>query len=143
MTSLFERDLDRNPANHAPLSPVAFLERTASIYPQKTAVIHGEMRLSYRGFHERCRRLAQALHSRGIGQGDAVAVLAPNVPVMLEAHFGVPMAGAVLNALNFRLDAASIAFILGHGGAKLLICDGEFREVALKALAMMENKPLL
>ncbi|MBI1778968.1 MAG: acyl-CoA synthetase [Proteobacteria bacterium] len=142
-SSLFDRDLDRNAANFAPLSPVPFLERTASIDPGKTAIIHGPLERSYGDFHARCRRLGAALKARGIGPGDAVAVLAPNTPMALEAHFGVPMAGAVLNALNVRLDAAGVAFILEHGGAKLLLCDSEFRGVALKALAMIEPKPIL
>ena len=126
--------LARNPANFTALTPLGFLARTAAIYPDKLAVIDGERRFSYRQFHERCRRFADALRRRGIGRGDTVAVMAPNVPALLEAHYGVPMAGAVLNALNYRLDARSIGFILGHGAAKMLIVDREFAPLAKAAL---------
>ena len=112
--------LARNPANFAALTPLSFLARAAAIYPDKLAVVHGERRFTYRKFDERCRSFADALRRRGIRPGDTVAVLAPNVPALIEAHYAVPMAGAVLNALNYRLDARSIAFILGHGNAKLL-----------------------
>src|SRR5579864_4062822 len=126
--------LAKNAANFAALTPLGFLSRAAAVYPDKLAVVHGERRFSYREFYERCCRLADALRRRGIGPGDTVAVLAPNVPALLEAHYGVPMAGAVLNALNYRLDARSIAFILDHGGAKLLIADREFGPLARDAL---------
>src|SRR4051812_16907833 len=126
--------LQRNPANYAALSPLGFLPRSAAIYPDKTAVIDGERRFTYRELYARCRRFADALRRRGIGPGDTVAVMAPNVPALLEAHYGVPMAGAVLNALNYRLDACSIAFILNHGGAKLLIADREFGAIVKPAL---------
>src|SRR5579871_722419 len=118
--------LKRQGANYEPLSPLSFLTRAALTYPNRTAVIHGATRYSYATFHERCRRLADALRRRGVGLGDTVAVMAPNVPALLEAHYGVPMAGAVLNALNYRLDARSIAFILEHGEAKIVIVDREF-----------------
>jgi fatty-acyl-CoA synthase len=131
--------LARNPANYAALTPLQFLARTAAIYPDKIAVIDGERRFSYREFYRRCRRLADALRRRGIGRGDTVAVMAPNVPALLEAHYGVPMAGAVLNALNYRLDARSIGFILGHGDAKLLIADREFGELAATALRQCDR----
>ena len=124
-SSIYERDLGRNPANHQPLTPLSFLTRAASVYPDKTAVIHGRKRTTYRAFYERCRRLASALDKRGVGLGDTVALMAPNVPAMLEAHYGVPMAGAVLNTLNNRLDGETIAFILKHGEAKVLITDRE------------------
>src|SRR5215210_7677502 len=126
--------LARNPANHAALTPLGFLARSAAVYPDKIAVIHGARRFTYREFDERCRRFADALRRRGIGPADTVAVMAPNVPALLEAHYGVPMAGAVLNALNYRLDPASIAFILNHGGAKLLIADREFGAIVKPAL---------
>jgi fatty-acyl-CoA synthase len=129
--------LVRNPANFAALTPLSFLARSAAVYPGKIAVIDGERRFTYREFYARCRRFASALARRGIGRGDTVAVLAPNVPALLEAHYGVPMAGAVLNALNYRLDAATIAFILAHGEAKLLIADGEFAAVARDAVARL------
>jgi len=102
--------LARNGANFAALSPVGFLSRAAKVYPEKVAIVHGAARVTYGRFYERCRQFADALHRRGIQRGDTVAVLAPNVPALLEAHYGVPMAGAVLNALNYRLDARSIAF---------------------------------
>jgi len=143
MTSIYERDLERAPANFAPLTPLGFLDRAAAVYPEKTAVIHGARRYSYREFAERCRRLASALRVRGVGQGDTVAVMAPNVPALLEAHYGVPMAGAVLNALNIRLDAATIAFILEHGAAKVLITDREFSATIGAALASMKSPPLV
>ena len=139
-TSIFERDLDRGPANYQPLTPLSFLEWSAVVYPDKCAVIHGDLRYSYAEFHARCRRLASALGRRGIVAGDTVAVMAPNVPAMLEAHYGVPMAGAVLNALNYRLDAAAIAFILEHGEAKLLITDREFSPVVKAALKLLGRR---
>ena len=122
-------------ANFTALTPLAFLPRAAAVYPEKIAVIDGAARFTYRDLYARCRRLADALRRRGIGHGETVAVMAPNVPALLEAHFGVPMAGAVLNALNYRLDARSIAFILAHGEAKLLIADCEFAPVVKAALA--------
>ncbi len=121
--------LARNAANFTALTPLSFLARAALIYPDKLAVVHGEARFSYREFFVRCRRFADALRRRGIRPGETVAVMAPNVPALLEAHYGVPMAGAVLNALNYRLDARSIAFILAHGEAKLLIADREFAPI--------------
>jgi len=133
------RHLARNPANFTALTPLGFLARAAAVYPDKLAVIDGARRFTYREFYERCRRFADALRRRGIGPGDTVAVLAPNVPALLEAHYGVPMAGAVLNALNYRLDARSIAFILQHGAAKLLIADHEFAFLARDAFAELET----
>jgi fatty-acyl-CoA synthase len=130
----FAADLLRNAANHVPLSPVAFLERAADAWPAKAAVIHGGRTFTYSELRARSRRLATALRGRGIGSGDTVAVLAPNVPAMLEAHYGVPGTGAVLNALNYRLDAATIAFCLEHGNAKALLVDPEFAPVAARAL---------
>src|SRR5947207_15134785 len=126
--------LARNPANFTALTPLGFLARAAAVYPDKLAVIDGARRFTYREFYARCRRFADALRRRGIGPGDTVAVMAPNVPALLEAHYGVPMTGAVLNTLNYRLDPASIAFILQHGGAKLLIADREFGAVVKPAL---------
>src|SRR4051794_17918829 len=132
--------LARNPANFTALTPLGFLARAAAVYPDKLAVIDGTRRFTYREFYERCRRFADALRRRGIGRGDTVAVMAPNVPALLEAHYGVPMAGAVLNALNYRLDARSIGFILGHGAAKLLIADREFAPLANAALGESGRK---
>lgn len=135
--------LDKNAANFVPLSPVGFLLRSAEIYPQRTAVIHGERCYTWRETLERCRRLASALAEHGVGRGDTVAVMAPNLPEAFEATFGVPMAGAVLNALNIRLDADTIAFILKHGEAKVLMTDGEFAPVVKDALAQLDDKPLV
>jgi fatty-acyl-CoA synthase len=129
--------LARNAANFSALTPLSFLARTAAVYPDKLAVVHDDARYTYREFYARCRRLGDALRRRGIRPGDTVAVMAPNVPALLEAHFGVPMAGAVLNALNTRLDPRSIAFILAHGQAKLLVADREFAPVVEPALAAL------
>src|SRR3982750_3235676 len=126
--------MERNRANYAPLTPVSFLRRAADVYPGKTAVIHGERRYTYREFAERCRRFASALRDLGVQRGDTVAVIAPNVPALLEAHYAVPALGAVLNALNYRLDAATIAFCLEHGEAKVLLCDGEFAQTVREAM---------
>ncbi len=134
MSRSFETDLDQNAANYVPLSPLSLLKRTAGVYPDRLAVIHGDRRYSWREVSERCHRLASALAKRGVAKGDTVAVMAPNVPEIFEAHFGVPMLGAVLNALNYRLDAATIAFILEHGEAKLLITDKEFSATVKPAL---------
>jgi len=137
----YEIDLDRNPANHQALSPLSFLERSATVHPDRIAVIHDQQSYTYREFYGRCRKLASALAQRGIGFGDTVAVIAPNIPAMLEAHYGVPMTGGVLNAINYRLDAAAIAFILDHGEAKVLLVDREFSKVTEEALALCKTKP--
>ena len=139
----YETGLDKNAANYVPLSPIGFLRRSAAVYPQRISVIHGERRYTWAQSLERCRRLASALSKHGIGRGDTVALMAPNVPEGFEAHFGVPMAGAVLNALNIRLDAETIAFILGHGEARVLIIDTEFAPVIGRALALLDEKPLV
>jgi fatty-acyl-CoA synthase len=137
VTGAFERDLDRGPANYTPLSPLSFLTWAARVYPAKPAVIHGDRTFTYAEFAARCRRLGSALAGYGIGRGDSVAIMAPNVPAMLEAHYGVPLAGAVLNPLNYRLDARSIAFILEHGEARLLITDREFSTTIGEALRLL------
>ena len=139
----YEVGLDKNIANYAPLSPLSFIRRTAAVYPERIAVVHGDLRRTWRETYERCVRLASALHRRGMSIGDTVAVMTPNIPEGLEVHFGVPMSGAVLNALNIRLDAESIAFILQHSEAKVLITDTEFSGVIGKALALLPNKPLV
>jgi fatty-acyl-CoA synthase len=126
--------LAKSAANFTALTPLVFLRRAAAVYPDKLAVIDGAASFTYRELYGRCLRLADALRQRGIGRGDTVAVMAPNVPALLEAHYGVPMAGAVLNALNYRLDARSIAFILAHAEAKLLIADREFAPTVTAAL---------
>ena len=142
-THPYENGLGKNAANYVPLSPTGFLLRTASVYPDRLAVAYGERRYSWREALERCRRLAAALTARGVGRGDTVAVMAPNIPETFEAHFGVPMAGAVLNALNIRLDPATIAFILQHGEAKVLIAGTEFAPVIKQAVDQLERKPLV
>jgi fatty-acyl-CoA synthase len=139
--SPYDTGLEKNPANYVPLTPIGFLTRGAAVYPDRLAVAHGERRYSWRQTLERCRRLASALAAYGVGRGDTVALMAPNIPEAFEAHFGVPMAGAVLNALNIRLDAETIAFILRHGEAKVLITDSEFSPVIKEALARLDKQP--
>jgi fatty-acyl-CoA synthase len=139
--SPYDTGLDRNPANFQPMTPLSHLARAAATYPDTVAVIHGKARLSYAQFYARCRKLASALAARGIKKNDTVAAVLANTPAMLEAHHGVPMAGAVLNAINTRLDAAAIAYMLEHGGAKILITDREFAATVKEALALMKNPP--
>jgi len=139
----YNEHLDKNPANYQPLTPLQFLERAAAIHPDHTAVIHGSRRLTYAEFYARCRRLASALSGRGIGPGDTVSVMLPNAPPMLEAHYAVPMTGAVLHSINTRLDAPIIAFQLDHGDSKLLITDREFSKTAKEALAIANVTPLV
>ncbi len=141
--SPYTLDLDKNPANYQSLSPLTFLERAAFTFPNHIAILHGEQKISYATFYERCRRLASALTKRGIGLGDTVAVIAPNIPPMLDAHYGVLMAQGVLNAINYRLGAQEIAFILDHGEAKVLIVDKEFGALAREALKLCKAKPYL
>ncbi|WP_341987953.1 acyl-CoA synthetase [Azorhizobium sp. AG788] len=140
---IFDRHLDRNPANHQPLTPLGFLERAASVFPDHPAVIHGALSRTYRDIYARARQLASALERRGIGAGDTVAVMLSNTPAMIEAHYGVPMCGAVLNAFNTRLDAAILAFTIDHGEAKVLITDREFSPVIKAALAIATRKPIV
>ncbi len=135
--------LEKNPANYVPLSPLSFLRRTAQVYPSSPSVIDGARRFTWSETYARCRRLASALQRHGVAHGDTVAVMAPNVTAMVEAHFGVPMLGAVLNTLNVRLDAETLAFMLQHGEAKVLITDREFSPVIAKALAMLPQPPLV
>jgi len=139
----YDLGLERNAANFVALSPLSFLPRTAAIFPDRIACIAGERRLTYRQLDERSRRLASALRARGLGPGDTVAILSPNTPAMLEAHYGVPMTGAVLNALNYRLDAASIAFILDHGEAKVLFVDRAYSGPASDALKRASVRPFV
>ena len=141
--SPYASGLGKTAANHRPLTPLSFLDRAAAVFPDRIAWIHGDRKTSYRDFSARCRRLASALAGAGVGRGDTVAVMAPNVPALLEAHYGVAMAGAVLNALNIRLDAAAIGFMLEHGEAKLLIADREFSPVNKDALAGMATPPIV
>ncbi|SAL86845.1 AMP-dependent synthetase/ligase [Caballeronia choica] len=135
--------LDKNNANFVPLSPVSFIERAAFVYPNHVAVIHGDWQITWKECYERCRRLASALKKRGIGVGDTVALMAPNVPAMYEAHFAVPIIGAVLNTLNTRLDAEALSFMLQHGEAKVLITDREYSAIIEHALPMLEERPLV
>ena len=135
--------LDKNTANYTPLSPLSLIARTAYVYPQRVAVIHGERRLTWAEVYARCRRLASALKRHGIAEGDTVAAMLPNVPAMNEAHFGVAMAGGVLNTLNTRLDAEAIAFMLDHGEAKVLLTDREFSATIAGALQKVKHKPLV
>ena len=139
----FETGLDRHPANFVPLSPVSFLRRAVSSFRDKTAVIDGERRFTYGELYDRCVRLAAALADRGVGRLDTVAILASNVPEMIEAHFAVPMLGAVLNPLNTRLDAATIAFSLNHGRAKVLIVDREFAALVRAARPLLDHDVLV
>ena len=143
MANQYEQNLDRQPANHQPLTPISFLERAARTYPDHVAVIHGDRQMTYRDFWSRSRRLASALARHGIGKGDTVTVMLSNTPAMLEAHYGVPMVKAVLHSLNTRLDAAIIAFQLDHAGAKIVIVDREFSGVMEEALALAKVRPLV
>jgi fatty-acyl-CoA synthase len=141
--SAYDVDLDKNPANYQPLTPVTFLERSARVFPDHAAVVHGRIRRSYRDFYARSRKLASALARAGVGKDDSVAIICANTPAMLEAHYGVPMCGGVLNTLNTRLDAPIIAFSLDHGEAKVFIVDREFSKLAKEALALCKAKPLV
>ncbi len=141
----YELGLDKNAANFTPLTPLTFIERAASVYPDKIATIHGPLRRTWAETYRRCRQLASALQRRDLGQDDTVAVMLPNLPEMVEVHFGVPMAGAVLNTLNIRLDAETIAFMLQHGEAKLLLTDREFSGTISKALKLLptDSRPVV
>ncbi|HEV2563300.1 MAG TPA: acyl-CoA synthetase [Rhizomicrobium sp.] len=139
----YDTDLDRNPANYQPLSPLTFLERAARVFPDHTAIVHGGRVYSYAQFYERAKKLASALAKRGIKKGDTVAVMLANTPPMLEAHYGVPFTGGVINTLNTRLDAAALAFILDHGEAKVLITDREFAPVIKETLKLAKVKPFV
>ncbi len=139
----FEEGLEAGPANYAPLTPLTFLERSALVFPERTALLHGPIKRTWAEVQARCRRLGSALKKRGIGRDDTVAIIAPNTPPMFEAHFGVPMAGAVLNAINTRLDAAAVAFILEHGEAKAFLVDPGLVELAQRALAEIGSDPLV
>ena len=148
MTSMFDQDLPPTAANFAAMSPLSFIERTAQVYPNRLAVVHGlgaqTVRQTWSQTYDRCRQLASALVQNGVGKNDTVAVMLPNTPPMVEAHFGIPMAGAVLNALNTRLDPETLAFMLDHGEAKVVIVDPEFSGTMKKALALRQStRPLL
>ena len=144
MNSMFDQHLPRNEATFAPITPLSFIQRAAEVYPARLAMVHGPLCRTWAKAYERCRRLASALTRHGIGRGDTVAVMLPNTPTMVEAHFGVPMAGAVLNSLNTRLDAQTLAFMLDHGEARVLIVDPEFTGMVGTALALRQRKdPIL
>ncbi|CAP40374.1 acyl-CoA synthetase [Bordetella petrii] len=141
MTTPFDDELPRNAANHVPLTPLGFLQWAAEVYPQRPALVHGNRSQSWRATQQRCRQMAAALRAWGVQRGDVVAVLAPNIPALYEAHFGVPMAGAVLNALNTRLDAATLAFILEHGRATVLLFDSEYASLVQDVLGRLAAPP--
>ena len=143
MASQYSTDLDKNAANFTPLSPLTFIDRAASVYPERTAVIYGELRRNWADTYARCRRFASALRQRGIGDDDTVALMLPNLPAMVEAHFAIPMAGAVILGLNIRLDADLIAFQLKHGNVKVLFTDREFSATVRDAVALLDDKPLV
>jgi fatty-acyl-CoA synthase len=143
MSNPYNTDLDRNPANYQPLTPLTFLERAASVFPEHTAIIHGTIRRSYAEFYRRSRQLASALSDKGIGRGDTVSVMLANTPAMLESHYGVPMCGAVLHSINTRLDPATIAYQLDHSEAKVLIVDREFLTIIRAAIELSQVSPIL
>ena len=143
MSNPYNTDLDRNPANYQPLTPLTFLERAASVFPEHTAIIHGTIRRSYAEFYRRSRQLASALSDKGIGRGDTVSVMLANTPAMLESHYGVPMCGAVLHSINTRLDSATIAYQLDHSEAKVLIVDREFLTIIRAAIELSQVSPIL
>src|SRR5690606_301544 len=138
MNSIFDQDLPQTPANHAAITPLSFIERSAQGYPGRPAVVHGggptALRRSWSALYTRCRRLASALTQLGARKGTTVAVILPNTPAMVEAHFGIPMCGAVLNAINTRLDPTTVAYMLDHGEARIVIVDSEFAPTLKKAL---------
>ncbi|HXW43275.1 MAG TPA: AMP-binding protein, partial [Streptosporangiaceae bacterium] len=143
MSDIYLAGLEANAANYAPLTPLAFLDWSADVYPDRLAVVHGARRFSWSQTRERCQRLASALAARGIGRGDTVSVVGSNTPEMYEAHFGVPMTGAVLNTINTRLDAGTIGYILDHAQAKVLITDREFSPAVAGALRSAAARPLV
>ncbi len=142
-TNQYSTSLEKNSANFTPLSPLTFIERAASVYPKQTALVYGNIRRNWSETYSRCRRLASALSKQGVGTGDTVAVMLPNLPAMYEVHFGVPMTGAVLNTLNTRLDADTIAFMLKHADAKVLLTDREYSQTVKTALMQLDFKPLI
>jgi fatty-acyl-CoA synthase len=141
--SQYSTDLDKNSANYSSLSPLTFIERAASVYPNRPAVVYNELTYSWSETYLRCRRFASALQQYGVGTNDTVALMLPNVPAMYEANYAIPMAGAVINALNIRLDAEAIAFQLRHGNAKVLLTDPEFSSTVSTALEMLDEKPIV
>ncbi len=143
MANIFEIDLPATAANHVPLTPLSFIARAAAVYPERPAIVHGAIRRTWRDTYARARQLASVLARHGAGVGSTVAVMLPNIPAMVEAHFGVPMTGAVLNALNTRLDAAAIAFMLDHSETSIVLVDREFSGVMQQALTLSQVRPLV
>ena len=141
--SIYRKNLDKNTANHAQLSPLSFIERAASVYPQRISVCYGDRQYTWSETYQRSRQMASALQKAGIGHLDTVAVMLPNLPEMVELHFAIPMSGGVINALNIRLDADAIKYMLEHGEAKILFVDREFSATVQHALAEVENPPLV
>ncbi len=139
----YEWGLEKNPANYSPVSPLEFISRAAEVYPDKLAIVHGKTRRTWSETYKRCLKFASALKKTGIKKGDTVAVMLPNIPAMVEAHFSIPLCGAVINALNIRLDPDSISFMLQHGEAKIILVDREFTSVISQAILRMENPPLI
>lgn len=142
-TNIYDQNLDQNSANYAALTPISFLERSAFIYPHKLATINGKTRRTWAEVYARCRRIASALYNRGFGKGDTISIIAPNINEHFEAHFSIPMSGAVLNSINTRLDAETIAFIMQHAETRVLFVDKEFSLVVEQALKLLKNKPLV
>lgn len=143
MTNIYNQGLEKVAANSTPLSPINFLNRTADVYPNRTAIIHGDEKISYQKYRENVRCLASALVQRGVKEGDTVSIIAANIPAFLDAHYGVPLTGAVLNSINIRLDATNIAFILDHSECDVLLVDTAFSSVVKKALALCSRNPLI
>ena len=141
--NIYQQDLNQVPANFEALSPLTFLERAATVYPNKTAVVHEGVRRDWAETYKRCRKLASALQKQGVGKGDTVSIICPNLPEHFEAHFGVPMIGAVLNSINTRLDAKTVAFILQHAEAKVLITERELSPIVKQALDMLDEPPFV
>lgn len=141
--NIYDWNLPKNAANHVPLTPLQFLERTAQVYPDRTSIIHGDKQFTWRETYARCRKLASALAKRGIGKGDTVAIMANNTPEHIEVHYGVPMSGAVITGFNTRLDAAMLAFMIVHSETKLLIIDRQYADVMEEALDVLDNKPIV
>ena len=143
MSNIYEQNLDKNGANYEQLSPLSYLKRAAMLYPEYEAVVHGDIKRNWKETYDRCVRVASALSKRGIGKGDTVSAMLPNIPEMFELHYGVPMIGAVLNTINTRLDPAAVAFILGHAEAKVLVTDREFSGTIRSALEILDRDILV
>ena len=143
MNNIYNKGLEKVAANSQPLTPINFLNRTADVYPEKIAIIHGKQSITYAQYRKNVRRLASALIKYGVKPGQTVSIMAANIPAFLDAHYGVPLTGAVLNSINIRLDAENIAFILDHGECDVLLTDTAFSNVVKQALAISERKPLV